>query len=173
MNIYIALTPYHLILSLASSSLRRGDAIIFIDQFAQLKKYSRLEKLEEALGVLVIYVPGIGKSIWARCLALNPVFSKFWFSMRRSIAKLCDREAVKTIYVFNDSCPEAQFVLRAIKANTVVYIEDGSAAYNNHCLKVRSWHKVSDRLLYGMGFKRVDRIGGSDYVDSALYTYPE
>ena len=173
MNVFIALTPYHLILTLTSVNLKEGDVVVLVDQYGRLGKYSVLSEFFSRFNVRFIYCSSIRDSLFNRWINLNNLAAGFGFGKYARLAADLDALGISQAFVFNDSCPEVQFLLSRINVSQVIYVEDGTAPYNEHRLKVGAKEAVLDLLIYGRYYDRKSRVGDSHYIKQALFAHPD
>lgn len=173
MNVFLAFTPYHLLMSCLSVSRKTDDAIVLIDQFGTLQRYADTQTIQNVLGVSYYYLPSVRGKYSDRIFSLHSFLGRYAHTSNKEVLKILAREAIEKIFVFNDSSFEAQFFLRSLKCDNVVYVEDGTAPYNSHQLDNSRLSKIRDFFLYGPGYQRLRRLGESSYVNSGLFSFPE
>lgn len=170
MNLFIALTPYHLILSRILSSYRDCDHVLLVDETGRLE--SLRDRFEQGFhsGLFYFHPEYDGKlrKIASLTKRLN-LHSEIRSRMPAIFSNRYD-----SVFVFNDSPYEVQYIISSLLGRPqVTYIEDGSAPYNGHKLK-RSWFsRILARILLGDYADPCTILGTSKYVDHSLLTFPD
>lgn len=98
--------------------------------------------------------------------------TKIAFGNLSITAERLNRSAISTIFIFNDLSPETQYLIKKINHSEVVYVEDGSAPYNDHHI-TRSWLK---NILLGALFpfyEKINVLGTSSLITRSLFSFPE
>ncbi|CAN7570546.1 hypothetical protein LJR296_003986 [Cupriavidus necator] len=168
MNIFIALTPYHLILTLTYVGRGEGDIVVLIDQTGRLTPY---KDILPKLFARAIYIDATYRGVWDKLLALNKLSSRFHRCSIAAVGALIREAAVGQIYIFNDSAVEVQFLLSGL-GELATYIEDGSAPYNEHWIDASILKRIAYPILLGGYYDCNSVLGTSRYVNRGLYLFP-
>lgn len=169
-NLFIALTPLHVITATCSDKREPEDLVVLIDQngclfyFYEIIRHSDLIKNLKYVdaSALLDKIPSYFFN------NKNPISTRF----EKNIRHLTDRK-YEHVYVFNDLAPEVQLILSRINFSTVHYIEDGSAAYNSHYVARNIYKEIIIKVLFGGFYDPINVIGTSKYIFDGLYSYPE
>ena len=170
LNVYVANTPYHLMLSILSGCLN-GDSIIYLlDKSGQLGWYSG--GVGPFFNGNFRYLDISGKGAWSRLLDNNPLSISLGFSSFNDVFSELAGKEVDAIFVFNDSIPEVQTIAYNLSCGRVVYIEDGSAPYNSHKI-INKKSIFFKKLFFGPVFEQVEVLGTSRLVSESKFSYPD
>ncbi len=169
MNAFIALTPYHLLLTLLAKQRKESDLIILIDETGNLRSYANLG---EILGLNFAYLPcwpasGIRKHLRRQLRFPSPFRQKL-----QAISLEAGPSGQGATYVFNDSPPPVQYLARLI-GKDVVYIEDGAAPYNNHYIKTSMLKRMLYAIVYGSWYEPPNVLGTTSLVKRSVFTFPD
>ncbi len=175
-QIYIANTPYHLLLScglaaISGSSDKKyliiipaySDSDIF---YRSLTEWDKNPFYKIIIAKSIVNVPGKIQPL--RILRNNVKIIKTFFL--DNINEACD------VFVFNDRYPEAQILARLNhdKGGFNTYVEDGSAAYNRSVASnMPACRKFICKLALGMWFTDNSIIGTYKYIDKIMVNQPE
>lgn len=165
-NLFICLTPLHVFTAITSTLFSTTDRILLIDQNGTLKNFYELLNQSRIVDNLTYFDSRTG--------ATRNIISYAFESFKKSPISLLAQSitSIAKAYIFNDLAPETQYILKNTCHRDCIYIEDGSAPYNNHYIK-RSWLK---RKILQLAFKHYEPIhvlGTSKYVAFGYYSFPE
>lgn len=170
MEIYLANTPYHLVMSIINGCLRRDSMVFLLDMTGALERYAAAKFIDFFSGnfryINLGSVNAVQKII-NRNFLLGPITG----SQTAEIASHILKQDLERIYAFNDSFPEIQYILSRSKSYDTKYIEDGSAPYNSHSVS-HSITSLAQKILYGPYFDRINVLGTSRYIDANIFCYP-
>lgn len=175
-DIFIACTPYHILLSYAIASIQGNltDRYLFI--ISDFKRADALVHLFERLCkphfAKIHWLPGIYRK--TNKFVQGIVIKKNVNTMRWFV----NRHKVDRIYVFNDGGPESQAALYYGKLgnkNAIgVYVEDGIGAYTSYTRNRRSKFKMlMGRLFFGMPWKDISVLGTSTWIEEIFVIFPQ
>lgn len=170
-SLYLAFTPYHLLLTLIHEDRTENDFVIMVDDHGKLKNY-------EVAGskFLSNYRYVNMRSSECKLLSRQLVLPAGNRKKIDSIVKPLIFEPIGNIYVFNDTIPAAQYIIKKLKHNNakikVTYIEDGSAPYNEHYIEWSALHRIKCIIAYGLSYQFVKVLGTSPIVDGSLFLNP-
>jgi hypothetical protein len=166
-SVYLAFTPYHIVLTLIHSERSRDDVVVFIDDQGHHKDYKQIGR-ELFEHFFYINMREGRPSVLARQLLVSAGNRGRIDCFIKSLMSV----ATGKVYVFNDMVPAGQYIIRQLAA-PVVYIEDGSAAYNNHRVTWPLRKRFARRIAYGFDFRFINVIGTSDLVSESQFLFPE
>lgn len=167
MATFLALTPYHILLSIISAKQKPQDSLIIIDESGNLSNYQPIgEKFFHKSRYIKFTEKGIQRIIKYNRIT-NPERIRKILLEIKSIQK----EKDEPIYVFNDSCPLVQvFIQNSI--SKIVYIEDGSAPYNDHQINNTKIKILLHKIAYGWNYESPSILGTSSKVAESVLTFP-
>jgi hypothetical protein len=175
-NIFIAFTPYHVLLSyaIALNEANSGENHLFL-----ISDFSYVEPLIHSL-------KGWSRCPFAQIECLPGVYSqesmsRRRFTVRENIAPIMQsvrENGVRRVYVFHDGRAEAQtalhFAKKGNKGTVGVYVEDGAGAYSSYGSTKRSLHKLLlGKLFYGSWWEDVSVLGTSRWIDEVKAIFPQ
>jgi hypothetical protein len=146
---------------------KKNDFILLIDQNKVLKKLSEYI-IENKLFKNFDYYDSSKKKINMCTYLRIPFFNKYGLNKLLTNKFLSD---IKNIYVFNDLAPETQYILNNICHKKCIYIEDGSAPYNNHYI-THSFIKKNSLKFFFKFYECINVIGTSKHIDFGIYSRP-
>ena len=169
-NLFIGLTPLHIITAICSDKRDSEDLVVLIDQSGSLYDFYEAVR-RSALLKNFQYIDA--SCSWQKLLSYffnkkNPISTNF----EKKIRQLVD-EKRGNIYVFNDLAPEVQLILSRVECSAAHYIEDGSAAYNSHFVVRKIYKKIIINFLFSEFYDPINVIGTSRYISDGFYSYPE
>lgn len=167
-NLFIAMTPYHLFLSIAMRTMNCNDTVLLIDEHGELSHYrSVIPKLIRNFAYLQLESTGIVSSI------IN--FNRLIPSKKKKEVEKAAKELslINNVYVFNDNNLMVQYFLSQIHKNHVIYIEDGAAPYNDHTIKNSCLKKLIYRLCFGSFYEFSTVLGTCSFIEESLFLHPE
>jgi len=168
-TLFIAQTPYHILLSLGMSS--PGDKVQIIDDFQDSSYFAKLiEGHESQLAVLGI-LPG-------RATTKDTMGQRVRYSQRniKAMRSLFDLERFSRLVIFNDRTPETQFAafLARQKNIPLELVEDGLAAYVPSKERPPSAYRgFLSRILFGRYYHNIVTLGTSPYVEVVRTFFPD
>jgi len=175
-NIFVAFTPYHILLS-CGIALDQGSSaentLVAISEGADTELLVRvLREWSQQVFVNIHRLPG--------ALHEPSVFHRRAISRKnaRAVLSLLHDFIPDHAYVFNDGRAETQAILHHCKQyNTLmkaIYVEDGAAAYSSHTRKPRSpLMQFLGKLYYGPWWERATYLGGTHWIDEVCVAFPE
>lgn len=170
---YIVATPCHLIFTLLHQKLKQGDIIVLINKngvFDIFHDYVSLFSNKYD----ICYIEERNE------MSLRDSISLTWFG-RRFFKNNVDikleensflNKRMDSVYVFNDSPLFTQYIIRQLSYKELVYIEDGSAPYNEHKLNRSFSRVILKRLFFGFDYDFLKVIGTSRYINRSLFSFP-
>lgn len=178
-NIFIASTPYHVILScgLALENNNHKNHLVIIEDFIKSTiLYKNIMDWEDGPFKSVILLEGNFSNNVNRSIKM--IEKKNIKFLKKHIKKL----NIDNSYVFNDSKPEAQALMHFLKKksykNKCFYVEDGSAAYAT--AKMKSYSsikilstKIKNKLFFGFWWKYIQIHGTSKWIDEIKVIFPQ
>lgn len=174
-NVFVAFTPYHLLLSCAialSEGEQAENYLFVVGDFDASTLVSALSKLLTHAFANVELLQGTYRvsSLYKRRIIIRRNLSQ--------IRKLLGKHPVDRVYVFNDGRAESQFALDLAKTTAKcakgIYVEDGSAAYNSSCSSRRTALKLFlAKLVYGPWWDDVRVLGTSRWIDEVYAIFPD
>lgn len=175
MNLYLAFTPYHALLSYSEAlSRRQSENVLFvIAEFSEARALSRALK-NSSLRVFenVICLPGAGrgKSVFAKMFKRK----KNVFFLKKFIAG----HRVENIFVGNNSRIEAQAALyygkKVIPDCKGIYIEDGTAVYRSEIPERKDFFiKIFYKFFFGPWWQDENILGVSPRIDVCIIVFPK
>lgn len=169
MNVYIAFTPYHLMLTLMMNCRDSSDAVLLIDESGNLSAYKEtFPKYAENF----FYFNCFFNKSWRKAFCFNWVFSSGFKSYLNKVLDFIKTSGVGEIFVFNDNSPISQFIVRSL-GGKATYIEDGAAPYNDHYIENSIKKKILYRLIFGPFYEFTNVLGTSKYIDKTILTFPD
>ena len=165
MNIFLCLTPYHVLLSYLSDEFGPADRIVFLDEKSIGREALPLARNCPDLFYYISLTPGRWGSL--------KHFSKIstYGRVARRIRGLANRRYEK-VFFFNDRSPASQYFLSICQPVEFIYVEDGSAAYRCHAFSTNILKKWALALSLDFRYRQVTAMGGSGYAEKAKFLYP-
>ena len=167
-NIFIAFTPYHVLLSYAIALKEESSAENYL---SVISDFSDVDPLIRSL-------KGWSRCPFAQIECLPGVYGQASMSRRRftvrrnltAITHFVSRQKFGRIYVFHDGRAEAQaalhFAKKGNKGTVGVYVEDGAGAYSSYGPTKRPLHKLLlGKLFYGLWWEDISVLGTSRWID--------
>jgi hypothetical protein len=174
-NLFIALTPYHVLLAHAVAvdfGERDENVLVCLCDFGSADVLLRVIELDAGSPFSsVVCLPGVYavKGTVKKALVVR--------NSCRSIDLLVARLRPHRIYVFNDRRPESQVALyrgKAASGAVGVYVEDGANAYSSFSFGRRHGiDRFAQKLVFGPWREDVDVLGTSRWVEKVLVLFPE
>jgi hypothetical protein len=169
-NLFIGLTPLHIITAICSDKRKSEDLVVLVDQNGSLHDFYEAV-CRSALLKNFQYIDS--SCSWQKLFsflldARNPFPTSFEIKIRQLVDK-----NFESVYVFNDLAPEVQFILSRIDFSAAHYIEDGSAAYNSHFVDRKIYKKIIINFMFSRFYDPINVIGTSKYISHGFYSYPE
>lgn len=182
MNLFVAHTPYHIILSLTlvSTIFERDNNILIICRDFELKNFN-IELLEQFFDLVYVLEGSFD-------ISKNDLISKVkrvrqYKTNIDFIIRIIAEYKIKLLFIFNDTIPVEKKVLETVKKNNfdsdikVVYVEDGFGAYvsheglfnNNVLTKIKDFLK---KRIYSIK-KESPIMGGSEEIDEYMVLFPK
>lgn len=167
-NLFICLTPLHVVVSFLFSERSPHDVILLVDQKGGLGDFYALVKDAGLFGNFHYlnskenFLTDLASYLGLGCFARQGV----GFFARNIV-----RGGVDRVFVFNDLAPEAQYLMNSVIHKKCIYIEDGSAPYNGHYIS-RKWGKQLFLKLFFKFYDQINVLGTSRYVASGFYSSP-
>lgn len=172
-NIFIAHTPYHIVLAYGIARKNKSKDNILLIVFDFLKADDMAEILKSSPGIPfkeIEFLPGAyGYGGMRKRINIRKNI--------KTIRKIVNSGAVGSVYIFNDSRAENQALLHyAQKKNGSVkgvYVEDGVASYSSYVYPSRSVFKMLiGKMLYGWFWSDVRILGASSGIGRIMATFP-
>lgn len=176
-NIFLVHTPYHLMLSVgfAKQLVEQDNFLIIFEDFdvssVDINNFSHLfKKIEILQGNLTLKNINIFKKIYLYHINI------------KKLKKLIKKRDFDKAFTFNNNFILDQKTFELVNRKQrckVIYIEDGSAAYNqsyNECDNLKKQVKLFIKKVifnlknYGQG---VSVLGSNNYIDELFVLYPE
>lgn len=168
MNLFLCLTPLHIFLTFLIEERKSSDMIILIDQKGVLGD----------LDEFIFNQNMFRKYIYINCKKTNLVnicafagIELFKSAGIMRIVSVLKNQKYSAVFSYNDVSPEVQFILSKISCSEFVYIEDGSAAYSDLCVKKGKLKKLIIKLCFKF-YDTIEILGTSKYIDFGLYSHP-
>jgi hypothetical protein len=167
-NLFIAMTPYHLFLSIAMRTMNSNDTVLLIDEHGELSHYrSVIPKLISNFVYLQLENTGIMSSI----INFNRLISS---RKKKEVEETTNKlSLINNVYVFNDNNFTVQYFLSKIHKNHVFYIEDGAAPYNDHIIHNSYLKKLIYRLCFGSFYEFSSVLGTCSFIEKSFFLHPE
>lgn len=168
-TLFIAQTPYHILLSLGMCS--PGDTLQIVDDFQGSSYYAHLiEEHDSELAVLSI-LPG-------RATTKDTLSHRLRHSRRNieAMRSLVDPQRFNRLVIFNDRTPETQFAAFLAKQKNILLelVEDGLAAYvPSKELPPSAYRGFLSRILFGRCYHNIVTLGTSPYVEVVRTFFPD
>lgn len=169
MDVYIAHTPYHLMLCILNGCLNRKSIVYLLDKSGNLKWYS--DGVSSFFNNNLRYIDISESSLKSRLINNNPLTRSTNLSKLSSPIREMKDTKVDEIYVFNDSIPEVQSILASFISTKAIYIEDGSAPYNSHSIKNQA-SVLLKKIFFGFKYEQIKVLGTSSYIEEGVYSFP-
>ncbi|MDN5319828.1 MAG: hypothetical protein PWP49_248 [Thermococcaceae archaeon] len=177
MNIYLAHTPYHILLTLAIAYYRDTNTehyLFIVGDFKNARGiYAKLQELP--LFKKVWFLPGNYKR---NMLYEAIILKKNTYTIQKLLKRyLLPKDTRLNVFIFNDRRPEDQLLMYLNKKyyrGVNYYVEDGIAIYADMG-GLRSIHpveKILRKLYFGFWYTPVNILGTSEYIDIVLATEP-
>jgi len=168
-TLFLAQTPYHILLSLGLSS--PGDTIQIIDDFHGSGLY--VDSIRAHYPRLT--VPG---AFPGRATTEDIILDRIKHSRKniRTMRGLVDRSLICRLVLFNDRTPETQYAayLAGRKGIPMEYVEDGLAAYISPEKDApRIIRGSMAKLLFGRYYHNIITLGTSPYTTTVRAFFPE
>jgi len=183
-SIYLAFTPYHILLSCAIAKdiddCNKKEIIIFKDsvnanQFAALLRNwesSPFDRITVFEGVYDAIYYGIKyKDIIKVDSTVNVI--------RRNVSatkKYFRNKTVSKVFNFHDGRPEGQIAeyLNHKRGGENIYVEDGTAVYTSYLLpKTPLYAMIYYKIYYGLWYQSIRFHGGYRYTDKIMVLRPD
>jgi len=175
-NIFIAFSPLNVLLCYCVALTYRAheDNIFFIvSDFNESLKFSDAIRANKSSPFSAVYCLGGGYGRKGRL--------SNWLVRRKNILIIKDfikKNQIKNAYSTNDMDGDGQAMLHfAKKKNKYVkgiFIEDGSAVYNDYIREKRPfWKILLAKIFYGWWWEGIKIVGTSSGVDSIMVRQPE
>ena len=171
MDVYLAHTPYHLILCILNGCLEQESTVVLLDDSGNLSWYGRNEVVS-FFHQRLVYLSLGGKNSIEKLFNKNTLFSRITNSPINTLTNHIKNLKPNRVYVFADYQPEVQCILRQLGNAHITYIEDGSAPYNLHELKNQK-NFIFQKILFGLHYERISVFGTSKFIRDSLFTFPE
>lgn len=175
-NIFIAFTPYHILLS-CGIALDRGTSdkndLVAISEGVNTELLLQvLQEWNQEIFVNIYRLPG---ALYEPCLLRRRVASR---KNARAVMHIIQGLIVDQVYTFNDARAESQAVLHYAKERNnsakAIYVEDGAAAYSSGRRKARRrLIRRLGKLYYGSWWEKVIYLGGTPWIDEICVAFPE
>ncbi len=174
-NIFIAHTPYHVLLS---NALALGEGNLVDNHLFIISDFSDAELLAQSL-------KSWNRSPFTQITLLNGVYGEASMVHRiltvrkniTQISRFISKCKVDRVYVFNDSRAEGQAALHFSTKNNNrtlgTYVEDGWAAYSSFTKKLSFLKVILGKLLYGSWWENVRVYGTSRSIKEVKVIYPQ
>lgn len=175
-NIFIAFTPYHVLLSYSIAKAKHqneNNYLFIISDFLQTENFVNFFSNFKATPFIKIDIfPGLykEKSIIKKRIIIKNNINK--------IKVFLNKYSVDTVYTCHDGRAESQALLyyakKSNKDSRAVYIEDGSAVYNSHAFENRSIFKfLLGKIFYGRWLQNIRVLGTSSWIDQVIAVFPD
>ena len=171
-NLFIAYTPYHILLSHGLVEDMSGEIenyLIIFSDFIDKKalKYLQETKLQSQFNEILYYASGTDLRLFTRLKRQLIMWKNVRF-----ITKFVKKHKFDRVYVFNDLRMESQaalhFVRRRNKNSMIIYVEDGISVY--HTSPLTYWKKsvfasVIKKIIYGLWLDNTLIPGTTKWID--------
>ena len=171
MELYLANTPYHIILSILNGCLEKKSQVVLMDMSGSLEWYNSGHVIEFFSGAFH-YENFHTQNILKKISNKNPLAVSIINSATHRILNITQKLNPNRIYIFNDAFPETQLILSKFPNTQITYIEDGSAPYNSHKVN-HPTSKIVQPLLFGKNFERISTLGTSSKIQNNIFTHPD
>lgn len=175
-QIYVAYTPYHLLLSCGLAAFSGGSDekyLVVIPAYADVDVFCRC-------------VVEWGKNPFSKIIMTNGIYDVSGRIKRVDLTQknikiiknffIDDVNEACEVFIFNDGYPEAQIMARLNhqKGGFNTYVEDGSAAYNNSISpEIPIYKKIIYKLVYGIWYEEVNILGTYEYINKVMVIQPD
>lgn len=156
-NVFIASTPYHIIVSCAF--MKNGDYLIIEDNDS-IDKYILDEYAKKKFNDKIIYVD-----------YYRDLFGKDFFKAKRNfnkITKKLNSIEITNIYAFNDAEPYVQYLFKYYKKCNCCILEEGIGLYNNMYHRKKCKKIIYGKIFFGFWYTIIYRIGEYKYTNTIL-----
>lgn len=153
-------------MTLVHSERAANDVVIMIDFNGRLQNYQTVGQNLFSSFHYINMSAGSNKII-ARQLRL-PTTNKRKLD---AIISQTPSGLISNIYVFNDAIPAGQYFIRKTKGKAV-YVEDGSAPYNDHFFTWSRANRFKYWVAYGSKYHFVNVLGTSPLISESLFLNP-
>jgi hypothetical protein len=173
MNLYIALTPFHILMTLLHRDRKHGDKILVVDQTGNFSSnYNNLTN-SSCFDLNWAFFDESKMSMVEKALAFNRFgLEKFYAPLDTLIGNYVD-ENIKKVFVFNDTPISVQNIIFKIGVEDVTYIEDGTAPYNSHYIFNSVLQKIVKKIAFGNYYDWKPILGTSKFIKNGVFTYPQ
>lgn len=176
-NVFLAFTPLHILLSYGLALQlhpQHRNLLILIPEFP--KSHALIRALQPKTGnepffetVCLLSTHGFGR---------NSLLGKIQIRKNvRLVREVFENLSVANqLYIFADHRAETQIAAHLATRRgrcTVVYVEDGSAAYSSSINKRGLLSTVTAKCVYGTWWEQVQVLGTSRWVDIVQVRFPE
>lgn len=154
-NVFIASTPYHIIVSCAF--MKNGDYLI-VEENDSIDKYILDEYAKKTFNNKIIYVD-----------YYRNLFGKDFFRARRNFGKIkkkLDSNEIVNIYAFNDAEPYVQYLFKYYKKCNCCILEEGIGLYNNMYHRKKLKKIIYGKIFFGFWYTIIHRIGEYKYTNT-------
>jgi hypothetical protein len=175
-QIYVAYTPYHLLLSCGLAAFSGGSDekyLVVIPVYSDVDAFCRsVKEWDKNPFSKIIMINGI-YDVSSRVKRVDitrnnlKIIKNFLID---AVSEACD------VFIFNDGYPEAQIIARINhrRGGINTYVEDGSAAYNNSISpKIPIFKKIVYKLVYGIWYEDVSILGTYEYINKVMVIQPD
>lgn len=175
-QIFMAHTPYHLLLSCGLATLNNssdGKYLIIIPSFSEVDVFRRsLTEWDNNIFSKIVIINDIsdatGKAQPFRAFRDNIKEVKAFF--------LSNVNESSEVFIFNDTRPEAQLLARLNHdyGGSNIYVEDGSAAYGSFVVpRMPIRRKLIFKVAFGMWFENNRIFGAYKHIDKIMVNRPD
>lgn len=169
-DIYICLTPLHVLYATTLHKTNDNYEIVLIDQKGKLRTFLETLTKDSAQNPI--------RHLNSKTSKIGNLLDYLTYKTRLAIgqlsltAKNLNKTPTATIYIFNDLAPETQYLLKKIPHTETVYIEDGSAPYNSHFIRRRALKKWTLSTFFPF-YEPINILGTSSLVTRSLFSAPD
>ena len=164
MNIFIAQTPYHILLSCLKCS--KGDSLLYIGfQINNTILEQMIKTKFGSSGIKYTYPLTYYKNNIAALVAFRRLI--------KNDIDCYNKEMIETVYVFNDVDPIVQRILHNLTFKNAVVIEEGIGLYRDVRKQNAIVFSKFGRMLFGFNFENIKRIGTSKNINTIQCNNPE
>ncbi len=176
-ELYVAHTPYHILISCGIASLNSKDKYLIITyDFPQAEIFKEsIINWDSNPFKKVILIPGTVSVANKNFFSLTKLHYNNSFKLKDIYLKYCSKD-VCSIYLFNDRRPEVQYIshINSVEKGFNIFVEDGLVVYSNYIAKKSNiilYFLL--KLVYGVHYEPNNILGSSKFIDKLMVFMPK
>lgn len=169
MDLYIVSSPFQLFLAIGISEEGSKDICILIDEGNILSDYRQVA--ERHFGDVFYLDFPFGRL--SKYLQFNWLAISFAGRVKKLLKALEAKGRINTVYLGNDHFFGNQIIAACVPCRERVFIEDGSALYNNWTFQSSRLRRLFYWLLFGNKAKQIEHMGTAFDYAKRLLLFPE